>query len=111
VISTKASTIRKDPETVQKVVNATLKGLKLVQENKKEAYRILKKEFPTASEASLKASMNRAYKDNLWSKDGFISRASVDKPLDVVKQTGIYTGGYTYSKLVDMSFVNRAQKE
>lgn len=111
VISTKASTIRKDPGTVQKVVNATLKGLKLVQENKKEAYRILKEEFSTASEASLKASMNRAYKDNLWSKDGFISRASVDKPLDVVKQTGIYTGGYTYSKLVDMSFVNRAQKE
>ncbi|WP_010630745.1 ABC transporter substrate-binding protein [Sporolactobacillus vineae] len=111
VISTRASTIKKDPETVQKVVNATLKGLKLVQENKKEAYRILKKEFPTASEASLTASMNRAYKDHLWSKDGFISRASVAKPLDVVKQTGIYTGGYTYSKLVDMSFVKKAQKK
>lgn len=109
VISTKESTIKKDPETVQKVVNAMLKGLKLVNENKKEAYKVLKKEFPTAPDSSLKASMDRAYKDHLWSKDGFISRAAVAQPLDVVKKTGIYTGGYTYSKLVDMSFFRKAQ--
>lgn len=111
VISTKESTIKKDSQTVQKVVNAVLKGLKVVNDNKKEAYKILKKEFPTASDASLKASMDRAYKDQLWSKDGYISPAAVAKPLDVVRKTGIYTQGYQYSKLVDMSFVKKAQKK
>ncbi|WP_029548281.1 MULTISPECIES: ABC transporter substrate-binding protein [Sporolactobacillus] len=109
VVSVKASTIKKDPETVQKFVNAMLKGLKVVNEDKEEAYKVLKKEFPTTPDASLKAAMDRAYKDNLWSKDGYITKASVAKPMDVVKKTGIYTHGYQYNKLVDMKFVKKAQ--
>ncbi|MCO7125458.1 ABC transporter substrate-binding protein [Sporolactobacillus shoreicorticis] len=109
VVSVKESTIKKDPQTVQKFVNAMLKGLKLVNENKAEAFKVLQKEFPTTPKASLQAAMDRAYKDNLWSKDGYITKASVAKPLDVVKKTGIYTHGYKYSKLVDMKFVKKAQ--
>lgn len=109
VVSVKESTIKKDPQTVQKFVNAMLKGLKLVNDNKAEAFKVLQKEFPTTPKASLQAAMDRAYKDNLWSKDGYITKASVAKPLDVVKKTGIYTHGYKYSKLVDMKFVKKAQ--
>jgi NitT/TauT family transport system substrate-binding protein len=108
VVSVKESTIKKNPKTVQKFVNAMLKGLKVVNEDKAEAFKVLKKEFPTTPDASLKAAMDRAYKDNLWSKDGYITKASVAKPMDVVKKTGIYTKGYTYSKLVDMKFVKKA---
>lgn len=108
VVSVKASTIKNDPKTVQKFVNAMLKGLKLVNNNKAEAFKVLKKEFPTTPDASLKAAMDRAYKDKLWSKDGYITRSAVAKPLDVVKKTGIYTKGYSYEKLVDMEFVNKA---
>lgn len=110
VISVKESTIKNDPETVQKFVNALIKGLKVVNENKDEAFRILKKEFPTASEESLKASMDRAYKDQLWSKDGIISKEAVEKPMNVVEKTGIYKGGYDFNKLVNMSFVEKASK-
>lgn len=110
VISVKQSTINSQPQIVQKFVNAMLKGLKLVNSNKTEAFKILKKEFPTSSNASLRASMDRAYKDQLWSKDGFITKAAVAKPMDVVKKTGVYTKGYQYSKLVDMAFVNKANK-
>ncbi|MCL1631393.1 ABC transporter substrate-binding protein [Sporolactobacillus sp. CPB3-1] len=110
VVSVKESTIKKDPKTVQKFVNAMLKGLKLVNENKAEAFKVLKKEFPTTPEASLQAAMDRAYNDNLWSKDGYITRAAVAKPMEVVKKTGIYTKGYKYSKLVDMEFVKKAGK-
>ncbi|MDD9148400.1 ABC transporter substrate-binding protein [Sporolactobacillus sp. CQH2019] len=110
VISVKQSTIKKEPQTVQKFVNAMLKGLKLINENKNEALKILKKEFPTTSEASLKAALDRAYKDQLWSKDGTISPAAVAKPLDVVAKTGVYTKGYDFNKLVDMSFVKNASK-
>lgn len=111
VVSVKESTIKKDPQTVQKFVNAMLKGLKVVNEDKAEAFKVLKKEFPTTPDASLKAAMDRAYKDNLWSKDGYITKASVAKPMDVVKKTGIYTKGYKYNKLVNMKFVKKAQED
>ncbi|SFG85487.1 ABC transporter substrate-binding protein [Sporolactobacillus nakayamae] len=111
VVSVKESTIKKDPETVQKFVNAMLKGLKVVNEDKAEAFKVLKKEFPTTPDSSLKAAMDRAYKDNLWSKDGYITKASVAKPMDVVKKTGIYTHGYKYSKLVNMKFVKKATEK
>ncbi|MCO7125462.1 ABC transporter substrate-binding protein [Sporolactobacillus shoreicorticis] len=110
VISVKKSAIKNEPKTVQKFVTAMLKGLKVVNEDKDEAFKILKKEFPTASNDSLKASMDRAYKDSLWSKDGIISKDAVAKPMEVVKKTGIYTKGYDYNKLVNMSFVEEASK-
>ncbi|MCO7175130.1 ABC transporter substrate-binding protein [Sporolactobacillus kofuensis] len=111
VVSVKASTIKNEPKTVQKFVNAMLKGLKVVNEDKAEAFKVLQKEFPSTPKASLKAAMDRAYKDNLWSKDGYITKASVAKPMDVLEKTGIYTKGYKYSKLVDMEFVKKAQAQ
>lgn len=110
VVSVKQSTIKKEPQTVQKFVNAMLKGLKLVNENRAEAFKVLKKEFPTTPDASLKAAMDRAYKDQLWSKDGIITPAAVAKPMDVVAKTGVYTKGYDFNKLVNMSFVRNASK-
>ncbi|MTT31717.1 ABC transporter substrate-binding protein [Terrilactibacillus sp. BCM23-1] len=110
VISTKQSTIKDDPKTVQKVVNAMIKALDKVQNDKKLAMEVLKKEFPSTPEESLQASMDRAYKDHLWSKDGYISKEAVAKPMDVVNKTGIYTKGYKYSQLVNMSFVEKAKK-
>lgn len=110
VISVKQSTIKNDPKTIQKFVKAIIKGLKVVNDDKDEAFKILKKEFPTASNDSLKVAMDRAYKDSLWSKDGVISKEAVAKPMEVVKKTWIYTKGYDYNKLVNMSFVEKASK-
>ncbi|MFT8871548.1 MAG: ABC transporter substrate-binding protein [Sporolactobacillus sp.] len=110
VVSVKASTIKNDPQTVQEFVRAMIKGLTFVNEHRSASLNVLKKEFPTTPTASLKAALERAYKDKLWSKDGYISREAVARPLDVVKQTGIYTKGYSYKKLVDMQFVDHVLK-
>ncbi|MFT8390026.1 MAG: ABC transporter substrate-binding protein [Sporolactobacillus sp.] len=107
VVSVKESTIKNDPKTVQKFVAAMIKALRLVNNDKKAAFAVLQKEFPTTPDASLEAAMDRAYKDKLWSEDGYITRSAVAKPLDVVKKTGIYTKGYSYKKLVDMKFVDK----
>ena len=105
----KRSTIEKDPETVQKFTNAMLKALKAVQEDRPLAERILKIEFPTLSDEALKASLDRAYADDLWSPDGFISRQAVDTDMDVLIQSKVYEGTYDYDELVDMQFVEAAQ--
>ncbi|MFJ6412751.1 ABC transporter substrate-binding protein [Terribacillus saccharophilus] len=105
VISVKQSTIDEDPETVQKFVEAITKALKAVDEDEELAMRVLKKEFPTTEEASLQASLDRAYTDELWSKDGYITEEATDKTMDVVTKTGVYKGDYKYEELVNMEFV------
>ncbi len=107
VINVKKSTIDEDPETVQAFVDAIVKGLETVANDPEKAMEVLKAEFPTTEEASLQAALDRAYEDNLWSKEGFISEESVDKVFDVVEKTGIYTDGYVYDELIDMQFVNK----
>ena len=66
-------------------------------------------EFPTLSDEALKASLDRAYADDLWSPDGFISRQAVDTDMDVLIQSKVYEGTYDYDELVDMQFVEAAQ--
>ena len=108
VMSVKKSTITKDPQTVQKFVNAVIKALKTVQSDKALAKKDLKAEFPTLSDSALKASLDRAYADNLWSPDGRISEKAVTNDMGVLVATGIYKGSYSYGTLVDMQFVGKA---
>jgi len=110
VISVKKSTIENEPEVVESFVKAMLKGLKAVDEDHDLAMEALKKEFPTTSDESLKASLDRAYADQLWSKDGFISEEALAKPMDVVEKTGVYKEGYKYEELIDMQFVEKLSK-
>ncbi|QXE01311.1 ABC transporter substrate-binding protein [Terribacillus sp. DMT04] len=105
VISVKQSTIEEDPETVQKFVKAITKALQTVNEDEEVGMRVLKEEFPTTDEASLQASLDRAYADKLWSEDGYITEEATDKTMDVVTKTGVYKGDYQYEELVNMEFV------
>lgn len=106
VLSVKKSTLEKDPETVQKAVNAVVKALKAIQEDKALAMSVLKAEFPTLSDDAAQAALDRAYADQLWSPDGVITEEALDKDMNVMIKTGIYKGEYTYKDLVDMQFVN-----
>ncbi|WP_150265214.1 ABC transporter substrate-binding protein [Paenibacillus tepidiphilus] len=107
VLSVKQSTIEKDPETVQKAVNAVVKALKAIQEDQEMAMEVLKAEFPTLSDTAAQAALDRAFEDQLWSPDGIISEEALDKDMNVMIKTGIYKGEYTYDSLVDMQFVNK----
>ncbi|AYV67929.1 nitrate ABC transporter substrate-binding protein [Niallia circulans] len=110
VLSVKKSTIEEEPETVKSFVSAVMKGLKTIDEDHELAMEILKQEFPSTAEESLQASLDRAYADSLWSKDGFISEEALAKPMEVVEKTGVYTNGYQYDKLIDMQFVDELSK-
>lgn len=109
VVSVKKSTIDKDPETCQKFVNAMVRALKTVQSDKATAEKILRLEFPTLTDAGVKAAQDRAYADLLWSPDGLISQAAVDTDMDVLIKSKIYEGAYDYNTLVDMQFVKAAK--
>ena len=99
VLSVSQSTIRNDPETVQHFVNAMLKSLSAAQE------------FPTTPTEDIEAAIDRAYKDGLWSVDGIITPEAVKNDMEVSIASDVYQGTYQYDELVDMQFVENAQKQ
>jgi NitT/TauT family transport system substrate-binding protein len=111
VISVRKSSIENEPETVQAFVDAIIQALEIVNGDPEFAKEAVKKEFPTLDDAAVQASLDRAYADNLWSKDGFITEAALDLDMDVMHKTGIFTDPYTYDELVDMRFVNNASSK
>lgn len=110
VLSVSQSTIRNDPETVQHFVNAMLKSLSAAQD-KKTAVRAAGKEFPTTPTEDIEAAIDRAYKDGLWSVDGIITPEAVKNDMEVSIASDVYQGTYQYDELVDMQFVENAQKQ
>jgi len=111
VIGVKKSTIENDPDTCEKFVRAMMKALKAVQEDHDLAARILEKEFSTLTEEGRAAALKRAYEDNLWSVDGFISPEAVTMTMTVLQSSGLYESDYTYEELVDMRFVEALSVE
>jgi NitT/TauT family transport system substrate-binding protein len=98
-------TIQKDPELVRSFVRGMVKGLKFLYENRDESAEIAKKQFPTMPLDDLKATLGRSFKDELWSRDGMISRPAWDTASAVVRETGILKTDVKYDEIIDMSFV------
>ena len=105
VIGVKQSTIDSQPETCSAFVRAMVKALQTVQTDRETAARVLELEFPTLTEEGRAAALDRAYADQLWSADGYISQQAVDTCMEVVTVSGLYEGDWDYAQMVDMQFV------
>ncbi len=99
-------TIQKEPELVRGFVRGMVTALKFLYANKEESAAIAKKQFPTMPLDDLKATLDRSFADELWSKDGQISRGSWDNAKAVVMGAGILTRDVKYEEIIDMSFVD-----
>ena len=98
--------IQKTPELVRGFVRGMMKSLKFVDQNHDEAAAIAKKQFPTMPLDDLKATLDRSFADDMWSKDGSISRASWDTAKAVVMGAGLLKVDVKYDEIIDMSFVD-----
>jgi NitT/TauT family transport system substrate-binding protein len=99
-------TIQKEPELVRGFVRGMVKALAFLYANKDEAAEIAKKQFPTMPLDDLKATLGRSFADELWSKDGQVSRASWETAKAVVMGAGILKSDVKYEEIIDMSFVD-----
>ena len=88
-------------------VRGMMKSLKFVDRNHDEAAEIAKKQFPTMALDDLKATLDRSFADELWSKDGTVSRASWDTAKAVVMGAGILKVDVKYDEIIDMSYVDK----
>jgi NitT/TauT family transport system substrate-binding protein len=104
-INVRLESIQKEPETVRGFVKGMVKALKFLYANPNEAAEIAKKQFPTMAVEDLKAALDRSFKDEMWSKDGMISREAWDTGKAVVLGAGILKIDIKYDEIIDMSFV------
>jgi NitT/TauT family transport system substrate-binding protein len=104
-LNIRLDSIQKDPQTVGKFVQGVMKGLAFTYADKEEAAKVAKKEFPTMAPEDLKATLDRSFADEIWSKDGLISEKSWETGGAVVLAAGILKQPVAYSDIIDMQFV------
>jgi NitT/TauT family transport system substrate-binding protein len=105
VVSVLNSSIKKEPEVAQGFTRAIVKALAGFNDDRALALDVVKSEFPSMDEMGIKDSLDRAYADKIWSRDGFITKDALDKNMDVVLKTGVFQGTYSYDELINMQFV------
>lgn len=97
--------IQKTPELVRGFVRGMMKSLKFVDANHEESAEFAKKQFPTMALEDLKATLDRSFSDQMWSKDGLISKEAWVTASAVVREAGILKTDVKYEEIIDMSFV------
>jgi len=104
-INIRLDSIQKEPDVVRGFVRGMIKGLKSLYADPAEAAEIAKKQFPTMPLEDLKATLDRSFADQMWSKDGMVTPAAWDTAKAVVMGAGILKTDVKYDEIIDMSFV------
>src|SRR3954469_6535656 len=109
-INIRLDSITKEPEVVRGFVRGMMKGLKFLYASQAESAEIAKKQFPTMPLDDLKATLDRSFADEMWTRDGNVSRAAWDTGKAVVTEAGILKTDVPYDDIIDMSFVESVRK-
>ncbi len=104
-INIRLDSIKKEPEVVRGFVRGMMKGLKFLYSDKNGSAEIAKKQFPTMALDDMKATLDRSFADEMWSRDGMISREAWDTGKAVVMGANILKTDVKYEDIIDMSFV------
>jgi NitT/TauT family transport system substrate-binding protein len=104
-INVRLDSIRKEPELTRGFVRGILKGIKFLYAERDGTAEIAKRQFPTMALDDLKATLERSFADEMWTRDGTISRAAWTSAQAVVRQAGILKADVPYDDIIDMSFV------
>jgi len=107
-LNIREASIKNEPDVVARFVRGIIKGLKFTDTHHEEALAVAKKEFPTMSLDDLKATIDRSFADEMWSKDGMVSTKSWDTAEAVVLEAGILKKPVPYGDIIDMQFVKSA---
>jgi NitT/TauT family transport system substrate-binding protein len=109
-LNVRLDSIQKDPATVRAFVKAVIEGLEYTYAHPDEASAIAAKEFPTMPPEDVKATLDRTFADQLWSRDGSISRQSWATAEKVVRGANIWTQDVAYDDIIDTQFVPAAHE-
>src|SRR5262249_5327337 len=109
-LNVRLDTIQKEPELVRAFVRGMVKGLKFTYAHPDQAAEIAKQQFPTMPLEDLKATLDRSFRDEMWSKDGMISKEAWATGSAVVRGAGILKTDVKYEEIIDMSLVESVRE-
>jgi len=104
-LNVRLDTIQKEPELVRTFVRGMIKGLKLLYADPGAASEIARAQFPTMPLDDMRSTLDRSFKDEMWSHDGTVSRPAWATASAVVREAGILKTDIKYDEIIDMSFV------
>ncbi len=107
-INVRLDTIRKEPELVRTFVRGMTKAMKFLYANPAETSEIAKVQFPTMPIEDLRATLDRSFRDELWSRNGMVTPASWTTASAVVHDAGILKADIGYDEIIDMRFVENS---
>jgi len=104
-LNVRLESIQKEPELVRNFARGMAKGLKFLYANPAESADIAKAQFPTMPLDDLRATLDRSFKDEMWSRDGMVSHQAWETASAVVHEAGLLKSDIKYEEIFDMSFV------
>jgi NitT/TauT family transport system substrate-binding protein len=104
-LNVRLNSVQKEPELVRAFVRGMIKGLQFVYAEPDESAELAKRQFPTMPLDDLKATLSRSFQDQIWSRDGMISRQAWTTASAVVREAGILKADVKFDEIIDMSFV------
>src|ERR1700684_4220403 len=101
-LNVRLQTLQKEPEFVRSFARGMVQGLKLIYADPDEAGAIAKAQFPTMPIDDLRATLDRSFKDEMWSRDGIVTRPAWATASAVVREAGILKSDIKYDEIIDM---------
>ncbi len=105
-LNVRLDTIQKDPELVRTFVRGMVKASKFLYANPAESSEIARAQFPTMPLEDMRSTLDRSFADEMWSRDGTISKQAWATASAVVREAGLLKTDVKYEEIIDMSFVD-----
>lgn len=101
--------VEKNPETVQKVVNAFQKAINYIRNNPTETADILVKRFPEVEKGVAESAIKNMTAANVFPQNVTVSKASWDSAIQLRKEVGDIKGSASYEDYVVTKFSAKAE--
>jgi len=112
VFMAKQSTLKKDPETIQKFTNAIYKAQQWVKDHdSKEIAKLIEPYFEDTNQEILAASIERYKAQGSYAGSPLLKEEAWRNLKDIMKEAGELQGDPGYDELVDTSFADKAVKK
>jgi NitT/TauT family transport system substrate-binding protein len=103
--------IRENPDEIQKMVRATLRGLMFIwdKRNEDQVLDIIAKEFKPTSRQMADETLHQLMR--VITKDAFVKIESIQTLVDLVRESTNVTRPVRAAEVIDFSFLEKAQKQ
>lgn len=107
--SAKKSYIEKNPETIQKFVNAIQKGLDYVNSHTPaEIAKVIQPQFKETDLETITTIVTRYYDQETWKSDLVFSEDSFDLLQNILEEAGVLDARAPYSDLINTNYATKA---